>query len=155
MNMLRGDSIKSVYHLDVKNKLTDELIMNANSDMSSFMTDTRKRNILYNIQSIRETEKHLIFNTNLSGFMMMDKNTLELHRAQMMRDEYLGITLLNYFPHDGDDNRMMFVVTSNEWMRRKPYQGDDMPENMKAEIEKVKVRKDFESNPILVFYKEK
>jgi len=156
MNMLQGDTIKTLYHLDVKNKLTDEeLNLRTISDMLSFRNETRERNILYAIQSIRETEKYLIFNTNLSDFMMMNKNTLELHRAMMMEDEYLGIRLFNYFPHDGDDNRIMFVVTHDEWMRRNPYDGDDMPEKLKAEIEKVKLQQNYENNPILLFYKEK
>lgn len=155
MNILHGDVIKTLFHLDVENKLSDELKEKAISDMFSFWEETREKNILYGIQSIRETKKYLMFNTNLSDFIMMDKNTLELHRAMIMEDKHLGVSLLNYFPHDGDDNRIMFVVTSNEWMRRKPYDGDDMPENLKTEIEKVKLHQDYESNPILVFYKEK
>jgi len=140
--------------LDVKNKLIDELKEKAISDPRSFLQETSERNILYNIQSIRETEKYLTFNTNLGDFMIMNKNTLELHRARMLEDEYLGISLRNYFPHDGDDDRIMFIVTADEWMRRKPYNGDDMPEKMKAEIEKIK-NVDYESGPILVFYKER
>jgi hypothetical protein len=154
LNILQDDTVKTLYHLDVKNKLPDELKKKAVSEMFSFWEETRERKILYSIQSIRETEKYLIFNTNLSYMMIMNKNTMELYSARM-QDKYLGISLLTYFPHDGDDNRMMFVATSDEWMRRKPYDGDDMPEKLKAGIEKVKLHQDYESNPILVFYKEK
>jgi len=154
MNMMHSDTIKALYRLDVKNKLTDELKDKVNSDIRSFLNEIRERDILFAIQSIRETEKYLVFNTNLSDFMMMDKKTLELHRALMMEDKHLGLRLINYFPHDGDDNRIMFIVSSDQWMNRKS-DGYDVPEKLKAEIEKVKLSKDYESNPILLFYKEK
>ena len=155
MNTLHGDTIKTLYHLNVKNKLSDELKKKAISDYRSFRSETSERNILYNIQSIRETEKYLVFNNNFSDFMALNKNTLNLYRTNSsMEDKYLGIRLVNYFPHDGDDNCIMFVVTSNEWIKRRPYDGGDMPENMKREIEKVK-QQDYEDNQILVFYKEK
>ena len=46
----------------------------------------------------------------------------------------------------------MFVVKPNEWLRRKPTL-QNVPEYLRTQIEMVKV--DEESNPILVFYKEK
>jgi len=55
------------------------------------LNDTRERSILFGIQSIRETENHLIFNTNLSDLMMMNKNTLELHRAIKKQIEMLNV----------------------------------------------------------------
>ena len=152
MNTLQGEIINTSYHLDVKNKLTEELKEKATSDILYFLSDTRERSILFGIQSIRETEKHLIFNTNLSDLMMMNKNTLELHRARMMEDALLGMRLINYFPHDGDDNRIMFIVQPNEWFRSKPDL-QNMPENIKKQIDMVDIVGD--SNPILVFYKEK
>ena len=152
LHVLAGDSIIVPYKLDVKRTITEDLQKMSVSDFPSFAREVQDRNILFSITSIRETEKYLIFNTNL-GFMMMDKNTLELHNSWCIDDEYLGLKLLNYFPHDGDDNKIMFIVQPDEWLQRKPYELDDMPEHLKTQIENVNMNE--ESNPLLVFYKEK
>jgi len=116
----------------------------------------KKQNILYSVQSIRETEKFLVFTTNLlPGFMMLDKKTLELHGTRRLEDESLGLTLLNYFPHDGDDNTIMFFLDPETWINRKRNNMNNLPKNLKAQIEMVDLNIKKDDNPILIFYKEK
>jgi len=146
------DSIKVPYALDIKKTITDELKQMSVSDFSSFNQVVNDRNIFFGIQSVKETEKYLVFSTNFPGLMMMDKNTLVLHGAMYIEDEYLGMQLFNYFPHDGDDDEIMFIVQPSEWIRKKTY-AKDLPEMLKEQIEMTNVDED--SNPILVFYKVK
>lgn len=153
LHLLIGDTIMIPYKLAVKKPITADLIKKSSINSPSFHNEVKDRNILFGIQSIRETEKYLIFTTSLPGLMMMYKFTLELHGTTYIEDEYLGIKLLNYFPHEGDDNRVMFIVQPHEWMERKPYNQNNMPAHLKVQIKQIRVNE--ESNPILVFYKEK
>ena len=155
LHLLDSVSIKVPYSLDVKNPFTKELLDRFKNDRSFFDKEVDERNILIFIQNIKETENFLVFTTNL-GLMMMDKNTLEIQSTMWMEDEYLGIKHLysKYFAHDGDDNRIMFIVDCEGWLNRKPT-AQNTPEHLKAQIDAVKVDKKIESNPILVFYKEK
>jgi hypothetical protein len=155
LHVLINDTIKVPYQLDVKKTLTDELIKKSVSDFPAFNQYVFENNIFFGIQSIRETENFLIFSTNFPALMMMDKNTLNLQETGYVEDKYLGIQLFNYFPHDGDDNRIMFVVRPEEWKRRKPYNGDGMPEHLKAQIENTSALLRSDNNPILVFFKVK
>jgi len=156
LHMLDMDSnvIKTPYRLDVKNPLTKELQKKQiKDDFNYFNKHIVERNIIYAITSIRETENYIVFVTNKS-LMMMDKDSHEIHSMKLIKDDYLGTGMLSYYPHDGDDNRIMCIIHSSFWMNRKPTV-QDIPEHLKAQIEMVKVDKNIESNPILVFYKEK
>jgi len=156
LHILDMDSnvIKTPYRLEVKNPLTKNIQkMFIKSDYRSFHREVSQRGILYLLSSIRETEKYIVFNTNY-GLMMLNKNSLEINGMWRMFDEYLGIYLSRYYPHDSDDNRIMFIVGSDDWFKRNPT-AQNIPEHLKAQIEMVKVDEKIESNPILVFYKEK
>ena len=155
LHKLDGDTIKVPYSLEANNPLTSELLRKSNRDWRAFRQEVRERRILYLIQGVRETEKYLVFATNL-GVMIIDKQTLETQGAERVVDEFLGLRMdrLNYFPHDGDDNMIMFVVNHIEWARRRPT-SDDIPERVKVQIDAVQLDDKIESNPIFVFYKER
>ena len=155
LHLLDSISIKVPYSLDVKNPLTKELLDRYKNDRSFFDKEVDERDILFLIQNIKETENFLVFTTNL-GLMMMDKNTLEIQSTRWIEDEYLGIKLnhFKYIAHNGDDNRIMVIVDCEAWLNRKPT-AQNTPEHLKAQIDAVKVDEKIESNPILVFYKEK
>jgi len=146
--------IKVPYRLVVRNPLTKRIQkLHNNGDSRSFDQEVGRDKILYTISSIRETEKYIAFYTN-RGFMMLNKNSLQIQSMWFFTDKYLGIRLYRYNAHDGDDNRIMFMVHSDEWLKRVPYP-NSIPEHLKTQIENVKVDEKIESNPILVFYKEK
>jgi len=155
LHLLEGDEIMVPYSLDVKNPITVDLLnkYNKSDDYSYFSREVNDRSILYSIHGVKETEKYIIFNTN-AGFMMMDKKTFEIHSALWMFDEYTGIihNSFDYFAHDGDDNRIMFIVSPHQWLERKPT-AQNISVHLKEQIDAVTL--DLESNPILVFYKEK
>ena len=155
LHVLIGDTIKVSYQLDAKNQVTNEMKEKAVTDPSFFLREAQERKILFGVQSIRETEKHLTFLTSNPGFMLLEKNTLALHWIHYVENEYLGLRLFKYFPHNGDDNRMMFIVSPEEWRNRNPYVKDDIPNRVKEQIDHVQANLKDDSNPILVFYKEK
>ena len=157
LHLLDGDTIKIPYGLDVRNPLTNEILKKyqRSDDHRVFSSEIRDRGILWGIQGVRETENYIVFSTNI-GIMMMDKRSFEIHATMWMFDEYLGInhSSFKYLAHDGNDNRIMFIVDHNQWLGRNPTE-QDIPEHLKTQIETVKLDEKIESNPILVFYKEK
>lgn len=152
---VENDSIKTPYTLDVKNPLTKELQKRyQEKDYRYFDRQIYERKILFRISYIRELEKHIVFSANSAGLMIIDKNTLEVQETPWIENEYLGIwRIYNYCAHIGDDNTIMFIVNSEEWLKRKPT-AQNIPEHLQSQIEIVKVDENVESNPILVFFKE-
>jgi hypothetical protein len=153
LHRLNGNKIEVPYKLDQK-PLSDELREKSISDIRSFYSEVADRDVLHSIHSIRESEKFIIFKSNRrTGFLMLNKNNSELYWESIVNDEHLGLELRSYFPHDGDDNRIMFVVSADEWLERTPQNTENIPEHLREKIDRVKV--DEESNPVLIFYKEK
>ncbi|MDR1153521.1 MAG: 6-bladed beta-propeller [Bacteroidales bacterium] len=152
LHRLNGSKIEVPYKIDQK-PLSDELRGKSISDILSFFREVADHDILHSINSIRETDHYLIFQTNRSGFLMMNKKEAKLFREECVKDAYLGLDLIRYFPHDGADNRIMFVVFADQWLERSPQNTENIPEHLREQIDRVKV--DEESNPVLVFYKEK
>ena len=152
---LDSAKIRAPYRLDVKNPLTENIRkLHKKEDYRSFNNEVNQRGILYMISSIRETENYIALNTN-SGFMMLlNKNTLEIHGMRWMVDKYLGIRQSRYYPHDADDNRIMFLVNSDQWLYREPTD-QIIPERLQLQSEGVIIDERIEPNPILMFYKER
>jgi hypothetical protein len=147
--------IESVYKLNsTTGSLTKEIMELATSDPGKFLTVKQDNNIMYGIGSIRETEHYLLFISCRSGLFILNKETNEIHWENFVNETSLGLLLLNYFPHDGDDNRIMFFVHPGEWLRRnKDASLNNIPAALKEKIDSFAIEED--SNPILVFYKEK
>jgi len=124
-------------------QLTRELMRKAESSNfdANFWKEIKERNVMFGISSIRETDNFLCFRSSQSGIFVFNKSTNKTVWERYVQTDF-GLRLYNYFPHDGDDNRIMFVISAQEWMLM--YKG----EKQFPEITE-------ESNPILLFYKEK
>ena len=91
---------------------------------------------------------------NNRTIFILNKKTNEIHWEDFVEEKSLGLRLYNYFPHDGDDNRVMFFVRPTEWLYFiKNAKIDDLPSDLKERIESFVIVED--SNPILVFYRER
>jgi hypothetical protein len=154
MQVINDTEIEVPYKLEVEASLTDEdLIKKSSSDPRSFFRKVLDDKIIYSISSIRETDHHLLLKPNLYGFYLVNKATLEVQWIRYVDDKYSGLKLTNYYPHEGDDNRVMFIVQAEEWMNRSFVNPENIPQQWKEKINAIKVEED--SNPILLFYKEK
>jgi hypothetical protein len=131
--------------------ITDELIGLSATDMRSFFKHIRGEGIIYGISSIRETDHFLIFKSNMPGLFFFQKDNLTTYWENVF-DKQLGIDLTNYYPHEGNDNRIMFIVQPNEWLKRR-ITNTDISHELKEKIDSIVVQDD--DNPILLFYREK
>jgi hypothetical protein len=138
------------YILETEKRITDDLIKLSISDHATFYFTTVNDKIIYGMSSIRETDNFILFKTNIVKFIIFNKTTLTA-TTEIVYDKDLGMRLVNYYPHDGDDNRVMFIVQQNEWMERK--KNENVSPYLQSLIDSVQVVDD--SNPVLIFYKEK
>jgi hypothetical protein len=139
------------YTLKPEKPITQDIINSATSDFMSFFRTINKEGIIYGVNSIRETDNYLIFKTNIITFLIMSKNGLTAEGYGRVFDKNIKVRLANYFPHDGDDNRIMFIVQPDEWKDRQTPK--DIPSHIQSLVDSVKIEDD--SNPVLIFYKEK
>jgi hypothetical protein len=155
--------IEYPYTLQPERTITDDLAQLSISDYSSYSQKVRRDNIIAAAGSIRETDNFLVFKTNIFRFIVVNKNTLTLDNIYIF-DKNLGAVLPNYFPHEGNDNRIMLIVESGAWVNRKKNENTSdyiraivdtvkVPEKLQALLDSVKVDED--DNPLLIFYKEK
>jgi hypothetical protein len=155
--------IEYPYTLKPERAMTDDLAQLSVSDYRSYSQKVRTDRIISGAGSIRETDNFLVFKTNIFSFIVVDKKTLSMEKS-IVFDKNLGVVYPNYFPHEGNDNRIMLIVQPSEWVNRK-NKGNasdyiqtlvdtaEVPEKLQELIDSVKVNED--DNPILVFYKEK
>ncbi|MDR0605733.1 MAG: 6-bladed beta-propeller [Bacteroidales bacterium] len=139
------------YTLKTEKQITKDMIELATSNYMSFSRKIREEGIIYGISSIRETDNFLVFKTNRIPLLMMSKNGLTVEGYRRVFDKNIKVRLANYFPHDGDDNRIMFIVQPNEWKERETPK--NIPPHIQSLVDSVKIEDD--NNPILMFYKEK
>ena len=151
---LYADSkIKKRYILNpAVNHMPKEDMMIVTTDRKRF-SELRSTH-MYGIGAIRETEHYLLFISSKTGFFILNKETNEIRWEINVDETSLGLKLYNYFSHDGDDNRIMFIIQPDEWLRgKKEAKMEDIPAALKQKIDSFII--DEESNPILVFYREK
>ena len=145
--------IESIYRLEPQaSRLKNEIMELSKSDPNKFLDEMTT--IMFGISSIRETAHYLVFRSSKDGIFVLNKETNEIIWEDMVHETSLGIRLMNYFPHDGDDDRIMFIIDPLEWVHlRKDANMSELPEALKEKIDSFKI--DEQSNPILVFYREK
>ncbi|GHT10601.1 hypothetical protein FACS189426_11090 [Bacteroidia bacterium] len=150
-----NSKIERKYKLDPETTpLTKEIMGFATSDPNKFYTARKENNIMYGICSIRETENYLVFISSGRGFFIFNKKNNEIHWENYVKETDLNLMLFNYFPHDGNDNRIMFIVTANEWRNGMGKMTmDNISETLKEKINSFTIEED--SNQILLFYREK
>jgi len=151
------DGFENPYVLDMDTTANNELRkkqINSEMDFQTFLNEILKINrSFHSVSSIRETDNFMVFKPNNFGLFFMNKQNSEVYREGRITDSNLGLSLLNYFPHDGDDNRIMFVIRAVEWLQRLPAEQALLPQYLVEKIRFMEVKED--DNPILLFYKEK
>lgn len=143
-----NSGIKTGYDLSFPNaeNLDENLIKNSNTDARAFFKEVWERQLTYSVNSVRETSDYLVFRSNRGGIFMLNKEEQKIYWDKVVEDKVLGVKLTNYYPHDGDDDKIMFVLSPELYIKQKPA---NFTHNQKA----LEVNTD--DNPILVFYQQK
>lgn len=147
LSSYEGNRLEPIYELAIPNSNISENLMELSvSDPGKFFGEVSKNKLIYGIHSIRETTDYILFRSNQEGIFILDKNTNRVYWDKYVEEKALAIKLTQYYPHDGDDGKIMFVVSA-----------DYYTENIQNKVEKEKiggeVKKD--DNPLLLFYKQK
>lgn len=141
------------YQLDISMaKLSDDLIKKSISDPQTFFNEVSMGKIVYSLNSLRETENFLIFHSNQTGLFLFDKKENKLYVDEFLMDDIFYINSGDYYPHEGDDNSVMFLLTADRWINH-PELMSGLPTEWRNKVNALNIKED--DNPILFFFKEK
>lgn len=147
---MENNNLVTHYQLNLPvSKLSDELIKSAVSNPIDFLNQVNKDNIIYSINSTRETENHLIFRSNRTDFFLLNKINNTLYKNNFLLQNIFNISPENYYPHEGDDNNLLFIVSAEKWEEQ---QLSNLPKEIQEKVKKFTISG--EDNPILFFFKE-
>ncbi|HLT87009.1 MAG TPA: 6-bladed beta-propeller [Sphingobacterium sp.] len=139
--------LEPIYELAIPNSnISDNLMELSVSDPRKFFGEVSKNKLIYGIHSIRETEDYIVFRSNQEGIFILDKNTDRVYWDKYVEEKALAMKLTQYYPHDGDDDKIMFVVSA-----------DYYTENLRNYADKGEIVEEVKNddNPLLLFYKQK
>src|SRR5690606_8018395 len=139
--------LEPIYELAIPNSnISDNLMELSVSDPRKFFGEVSKNKLIYGIHSIRETEDYIVFRSNQEGIFILDKNTDRVYWDKYVEEKALAMRLTQYYPHDGDDDKIMFVVSA-----------DYYTENLRNYADKGEIVEEVKNddNPLLLFYKQK
>lgn len=149
-NKLSSITKQIKYKIDIDNFGVSRKVLDLQyKDQKKFMSEIYESKTCYGLSSIRETDQSIYFRSNRHDFIKLDKMNNHIEWMQFSDDPYNKIKNMNYFPHDADDNEIMFIASQDSF--------DDFDllidydhlaqKDMKNILEE-------DMNPILVFYKE-
>lgn len=65
-----------------------------------------------------ETDRFILLISNLGGLIVINKQTSEVVREGLIEEKQLGVLWVsNFIPIDGDENRFMFTVDAEKWLK--------------------------------------
>lgn len=147
--------VEASYQLDIPiSDLNDDLIKKTISNPVEFLMEVSTKKIIYSINSVRETANYLVFRSNHDDFFILDKVENKLHNDKFILQKTFYISPSDYYPHEGDDDSILFVVPAERWMNKNTTSiKAGLPAKWQEVVEALNVNED--DNPILFFFKEK
>ena len=150
-NQLSNISQQKNYRINIDNFGVPQKIIDLQyKDQKKFMNEIYGRKLCFGLSSIRETEQSIYFRSNRHDFIKLNKKNSHIEWIQFSVDPYNKIKNMNYFPHDADDNEIMFIAKPDSF-----EDFDLLMENNPSIKEYSNNVQNEEMNPILVFYIEK
>ena len=150
-SQLSNISQQKKYRIDIDNFGVPQNIIDLQyKDQKKFMNEIYGKKLCFGLSSIRETEQSIYFKSNRHDFIKLSKSNNKIEWMQFGVDLENKIKNMNYFPHDADDNEIMFIAKPDSF-----EDFDLLIENNPSAQQYTKNMQKEEINPILIFYKEK
>lgn len=141
-----NEQIGAPYELNISDdKLDGELIEKATSNPMEFFREVSGNNLTYSINSVRETSDYIVFSSNQERLYIINKKENQVYWDEYIDEDALRMNL-SYFPHDGDDDKIMFVLPAASYASYAKAN----PEITDGSLDINEL-----DNPILVFYEQK
>lgn len=150
---VEGEDAVPIYYLDFGSHwLSDSRFWENEQNNQFFVLESLKNKIVHSVSEIRETKDYLVFKTNLFGFVIYNKQTRTADYLNELQDDEAGFLSANYFAHDGDDQKMMFVESPNNIRNiSKRIEGDENSFNRQRFLEIASTLEE-DANPVLLLY---
>ncbi len=144
--VLEDDEISSMFELDIPEyAINSDIAKLSISNPMSFFQKVLENNLIYSINSIRETSNFIVFKSNQPGIFIINKKNNTVYWDRSFSRQSL-LSSVGYYPHEGDDNKVMFILSPHS------YTQGTAPE-VDAIIDSFDIKED--DNPILIFFREK
>lgn len=150
MYCLSDDGFSSMYEIGYpKSALSKRLIKSAVENPMDFLQKVGEDEIVYGMNSVRELNDYIIYRTNQMDICLLEKNKRMVHSDKFILQDFFNLSSNDYFPHDGNDNLVMFVLSAEkyaeglEWLK---IYGHDLDNRFVFEDVKE------DHNPLLVFF---
>lgn len=146
MSYITDMSVENEYEIEMEGFGEISKLMDLQHKGMSFFEYISEENICYALTCIRETSRFVYCKSNIHSLIIIDKETKEVKSFNFLSDNSTGVLDLNYFSHDGDDERIMCIVSPQKWISRNSSSSEIKGEHLKINAD---------SNPLLFFYTEK
>lgn len=148
---LADDGYSSTYEIGYsKSALNDRLMKSAVENPLAFMQEVNKEHIVYSINSVRELDDFVVYRTNLMDLCLLDKNEKVVYSDEFLSADFFNLSSSDYFPHDGDDGLVMFVLSAEKYV-----EGLELLKTYSRELDERFVFEGLkeDDNPLLVFFR--
>lgn len=134
------------YQINCKNfGVSEAMLEKQYTESYKLIKEIGEKQICYGFSSIRETDDFIYFKSNLHDFIRLDKEKKEAEWWRGTKDVENGISDMIYFPHDADDQQIMFIAD---------YDRIENPTIVSEFTETIGDIENEEMNPVLIFYRE-
>lgn len=147
-----GNELIPQYRIDTPMlQRDDETAKLVASNLMEGHKEIGQKRLLYSLNSIRETDKHVIFRSNLYELYFLDKQSGKLYKEKPMVQQWFCLSANDYIPHVGNDNSLMFLLTAKKWLYEVSM--NNLVPEVRKTANSIQISED--SNPILFLLKEK
>ncbi len=116
-------------------------------DCSQLFNETREKQQVYSMSDFQVGDKYIFFRTNLSGYMLVDKESGDIKQLNRIYDREKGLVgLPTYIPASGKGSMAFFVYPAEYFMMYAEHSKSEWIKNMAKGITE-------DSNPVIFPYK--
>ena len=150
---IENEDAVPVYYLDFgAHWLSDRKFADNENDKEFIISESRKNTICHTVYMIRDMKDYLVFKTNLSGFVIYNKQNRTADYLRMLQDDEIGYMCANYFAHDGDDRKMLFTLSPNDFQILSKLKGTENNSVNRRRILDIASTIEYDANPVLLLY---
>ena len=146
---LSADSVRVAYSIDWKDSQFPESEKNHQWECSELNETCREKNYVYSMGDFSESERYMLFTTNLFGTFLVDKQTGEVKRFGVIENTSCGISLPNYLPVGGSPGESIFVYPADLLLNIKEASAKSNPNSIRPGMKFVFDHITEDSNPVI------
>lgn len=132
-------------------KFTDDFLELSVNDPMEFFKRVSSEKIVYSINTIRETEKHVVFRNNRNELCFLNKEANKVYADGFILWDFFCLSPQEYVPFEGNSNTLLFTVSAEKLLKELKT-CDVQDEEILKVVREQGINTD--DNPILIVFQE-